>query len=151
MSPYVVATRGTWAGLRPSRRNAGRWARAPLAPRPSGWRRHSTPISGLVKRGAPISAATPRQWTQSDHASQRRLRPPPWGAGGENSNLFVRAKLNSNLKTIVGLDTIKEDGEGLKIGALARLSDVADSAVVRGKWKIVADSAASVGSIQIRQ
>ncbi|MBI2183407.1 MAG: xanthine dehydrogenase family protein subunit M [Thaumarchaeota archaeon] len=56
-----------------------------------------------------------------------------------------------NIKSVAGLDGIKEDGEGLKIGALARLADVADSAVVKGKWKILADAAGRVGSNQIRQ
>ncbi len=56
-----------------------------------------------------------------------------------------------NLKTIPGLDAIKEDGEGLKIGTMAKLSDIAESKTVQGKWKALAEAAAHVGSNQIRQ
>ncbi|HEU5287414.1 MAG TPA: FAD binding domain-containing protein, partial [Candidatus Limnocylindria bacterium] len=38
-----------------------------------------------------------------------------------------------NLKTIPGLDQIKEEGGELRIGALARLADIAASALVAQK------------------
>ena len=41
----------------------------------------------------------------------------------------VYPEILNNLKTIPGLDYIKEDGEGLKIGALTRLADIIDSPV----------------------
>ena len=55
-----------------------------------------------------------------------------------------------DLKTITGLDYIKEEGGVLKIGALAKLADIADSAVVKGKWPMLAESALRVASPQIR-
>jgi NADPH-dependent glutamate synthase beta subunit-like oxidoreductase len=55
-----------------------------------------------------------------------------------------------NIKTIPGLDYIKEDAEGLKIGALAKLADVARSATVNGKYKLLAEAAEAVATPQIR-
>jgi xanthine dehydrogenase YagS FAD-binding subunit len=55
-----------------------------------------------------------------------------------------------NLKTIPDLDYIREEGGMLKIGALARLADIADSAVVKGKWSSLAEAAGRVASPQIR-
>jgi NADPH-dependent glutamate synthase beta subunit-like oxidoreductase/CO/xanthine dehydrogenase FAD-binding subunit len=55
-----------------------------------------------------------------------------------------------NLKTIPGLYYIKEDTKGLKIGALARLADIAKSPMVRGKYRLLAEAAQSVATPQIR-
>lgn len=55
-----------------------------------------------------------------------------------------------DLKTIPGLDVIEEDGAGLRIGALARLADIARSGPIRSRWPILAQAAHSVGSPQIR-
>ncbi|MFB3884444.1 MAG: FAD-dependent oxidoreductase [Thermodesulfobacteriota bacterium] len=55
-----------------------------------------------------------------------------------------------NIKTIPGLAFIKEEGDGLRIGALSRLSDIADSPIVKEKYAILGDAARSVGSPQIR-
>lgn len=55
-----------------------------------------------------------------------------------------------NLKTIPGLNTIKEEGGVLKIGALATLTDIYESSVVKGKWSALAESAHRVASPQLR-
>lgn len=55
-----------------------------------------------------------------------------------------------NLKTIRGLDSIKEDAKGLKIGALARLKDIAESATVQKSYKLLAEAAEAVATPQIR-
>ena len=55
-----------------------------------------------------------------------------------------------NIKAIPKLNYIKEDKHGLKIGALATLSDIARSAVIREEYKVLAEAASSVGSPQIR-
>lgn len=55
-----------------------------------------------------------------------------------------------NLKTIPGLDYIKEEGGVLKIGALAKLVDIAESTVVKAKWPALAEGAFRVASPQIR-
>jgi len=55
-----------------------------------------------------------------------------------------------NLKTISGLDTIKEDAEGLKIGPLATLADIAASATVKGKYAALAEAAGRTASLQLR-
>jgi len=55
-----------------------------------------------------------------------------------------------NLKSIPDLDTIKETAEGLSVGPLVRLTDLAENPVVLGKYKAVTEAAVSVGSMQIR-
>jgi NADPH-dependent glutamate synthase beta subunit-like oxidoreductase len=55
-----------------------------------------------------------------------------------------------NVRPIRGLDFIKKDAEGLRIGALTRLSQIVDSPVVRKEWPVLADAAQSIGSPQIR-
>ena len=55
-----------------------------------------------------------------------------------------------NIKTIPGLDYIKEDAGGLKIGALAKLADIAESPMVKGKYKLLAEAAEAVATPQIR-
>jgi xanthine dehydrogenase YagS FAD-binding subunit len=55
-----------------------------------------------------------------------------------------------NLKTISGLDGIETDAGEVRIGALTRLADIADSAVVKKNCPALALSAASVGSPELR-
>ena len=56
-----------------------------------------------------------------------------------------------NIKNISGLDSINEDAQGLKIGAMAKLSDIAASEVVRGKYSALAKAAESVASPPLRE
>jgi len=55
-----------------------------------------------------------------------------------------------NIKAIPKLNYIKEDEHGLKIGALATLSDIAKSPVIQEKYKVLTEAAHAVGSPQIR-
>lgn len=55
-----------------------------------------------------------------------------------------------NIKSIPGLDYIKEDAQGLRIGALATLASVARSPGVREKYPVLAEAAHAVASPQIR-
>jgi carbon-monoxide dehydrogenase medium subunit len=55
-----------------------------------------------------------------------------------------------NIKTIPNLDYITADGKGLQIGALATLSDIESSPLIRDGFPIIADSAHQVGTPQIR-
>jgi xanthine dehydrogenase YagS FAD-binding subunit len=55
-----------------------------------------------------------------------------------------------NIKTIPKLGYIKEDSEGLKIGALAKLSDIAQSPKVSSGYKGVVQAAKSVATPEIR-
>ena len=55
-----------------------------------------------------------------------------------------------NIKTLPGLDYIKEDAQGLKIGALTKLADIANSPMVRGKYGLVAEASEAVATPQIR-
>jgi xanthine dehydrogenase YagS FAD-binding subunit len=55
-----------------------------------------------------------------------------------------------NIKSISGLDRIKQDKKGLTIGALTRLADIVDSDVVHKTCPMLAEAAASVAMPQIR-
>ncbi len=55
-----------------------------------------------------------------------------------------------NIKTIPGLDYIEEDAGGLRIGALARLADVAGSQLLRERYGVIAEAARAVAGPQIR-
>lgn len=63
---------------------------------------------------------------------------------------IVEAERVVNLKTIPDLDYIREAGGELRIGALARLADVAASPLVAQKAPALAQAAAAVASPQIR-
>ncbi len=56
-----------------------------------------------------------------------------------------------NLKTISGLDYIKEEGGILKIGALAKLEDIAKSDIVNSKYTALAQAAAKTASPHLRE
>jgi xanthine dehydrogenase YagS FAD-binding subunit len=56
-----------------------------------------------------------------------------------------------NLKSIPGLDYIKEDAGILKIGALTRLEDIAKSETVKNKYAALAEAAHRTGSPHIRE
>jgi xanthine dehydrogenase YagS FAD-binding subunit len=51
---------------------------------------------------------------------------------------------------IPGLDYIREDGNRLKIGALARISDLVKSPILKKSYGVLAEAAHSVASPQIR-
>jgi len=56
-----------------------------------------------------------------------------------------------NLKTIPGLDYIKEEGGMLKIGALTVLEDIAIDSTVKGKYNALAEAAHRTASPHIRE
>jgi len=68
----------------------------------------------------------------------------------KNKVLSTYPEVLVNIKTIPGLNTIVDDAGGLKIGALATLADIAESPVVREKYRLLADAAKAVASPQIR-
>ncbi len=55
-----------------------------------------------------------------------------------------------NLKTIPGLDDVREDGDALLVGAMARLSNIARSASIKRHCMALARASESVASPQIR-
>ena len=55
-----------------------------------------------------------------------------------------------NIKSIPGLDYIKEEDDKLKIGAAARLSDIAEHPVVKEKYTALALAAGSVAAPHLR-
>jgi xanthine dehydrogenase YagS FAD-binding subunit len=55
-----------------------------------------------------------------------------------------------NIKTIPGLDTIEENAEGLRIGALAKLADIVHSPAAKAKFPALSQAAESVASPEIR-
>jgi len=55
-----------------------------------------------------------------------------------------------NIKTIPGIDYIKEEGGILKIGALALLEDIANDAIVKANYAALAEAAHKVGVVSLR-
>ncbi len=68
----------------------------------------------------------------------------------KNSALAQYPELIINIKDIDGLEYIREDKEGLKIGALTRLCHIAGSPIVREKFAVLAEAAESVATPEIR-
>jgi xanthine dehydrogenase YagS FAD-binding subunit len=55
-----------------------------------------------------------------------------------------------NIKTIPDMDYIREEGGMLKIGALAKLTDIAESSVVTGNYAALAEATRQVGTPELR-
>lgn len=55
-----------------------------------------------------------------------------------------------NLKSISGLDSIKGNGKGLRIGALVKLEAIVESPEIREKYAVLAQAAEAAASPQIR-
>lgn len=88
----------------------------------------------------------------AEHGDKARLL-----AGGTDLLGLLKTKagptypeLVINIKSIPGLDTIQGDGAGLRIGAMAKLADIIDSAEVKKDFPILAEAALSVATPQIR-
>ncbi len=56
-----------------------------------------------------------------------------------------------NLKTIKGLDYIKEEDGIVKVGALTRLQDIANSAIIKNKFAALAEAAHQAASPHVRE
>lgn len=74
-------------------------------------------------------------------------------AGGTDLLSVLKHKLEPdypetivNIKSIDGLDRIEEDEDGLKIGATAKLCDIASSPLIREEYGALADAARSVAT-----
>lgn len=55
-----------------------------------------------------------------------------------------------DVKGIDGMQDIRETADGLFVGAAVRMTDIAQSALVKSHWDVLAQGAAVVGSDQIR-
>jgi aerobic carbon-monoxide dehydrogenase medium subunit len=76
-------------------------------------------------------------------------------AGGHSLLPLMKLRLAEpgtivDLGRIPGLDVIEEDGDAVKIGALATHADVAASEVVRSRCRVLADTAEGIGDRQVR-
>ena len=56
-----------------------------------------------------------------------------------------------NLKSIPGLEGIREENGGLSIGAMTRLADIASHPGVRARWAALAEAAGRTASPQLRE
>jgi xanthine dehydrogenase YagS FAD-binding subunit len=56
-----------------------------------------------------------------------------------------------NIKTIPGLDFIREENSILKIGALSRLADIAESKIIQDKYTALAEAARRTASTHLRE
>jgi xanthine dehydrogenase YagS FAD-binding subunit len=88
----------------------------------------------------------------STHKEKARLN-----AGGTDLFGLLKDEILSNypeliinIKTIAGLEYIREEDGVLKIGALAKLCDIAGSPVLNERYKVLAEAARAVASPQIR-
>ncbi len=68
----------------------------------------------------------------------------------KGEHLFDYPEAVIDIKTIRGLDYIKEDRKALKIGALAKLSDIAKSPILKERYKVLAEAAYAVATPQVR-
>jgi xanthine dehydrogenase YagS FAD-binding subunit len=83
-----------------------------------------------------------------------------WGeadvlAGGTDLISLMKEHLHTpkrvvNIKNIKELEGIQKTGEGLRIGALVTMDELADNAEVKAGYKALADAAAGIPSPQIR-
>ncbi len=55
-----------------------------------------------------------------------------------------------NLKSVPGLDTVREDSGNIRVGPLVKLSDLAEHPLLWSNFRAVVEAAVSVGSVQIR-
>ena len=65
-------------------------------------------------------------------------------------NGVIAPKVLVNIETIPDLAYIIEDAEGLKIGALATITDIKTSPIIRDKYNLLTQAAHSVAAPQIR-
>ncbi len=68
----------------------------------------------------------------------------------EMKDRIQTAELLVNLKTIPGLDKIEQKGDGVSIGALVTISDLAENALVRSHFPVLVEAADVIASLQIR-
>jgi aerobic carbon-monoxide dehydrogenase medium subunit len=76
-------------------------------------------------------------------------------AGGHSLLPLMKLRLSTpealvDLAGVPGLDAIAEDGDGLRIGALATHGSVAGSELVRSRCPVLAETAALIGDAQVR-
>ena len=78
-------------------------------------------------------------------------------AGGSDLYGYMKAMVSPNapdtlvnIQGISGLDYIKEEGGMLKIGALTKLADIAESSMVMGNYAALAEAALKVASPELR-
>lgn len=87
----------------------------------------------------------------SDHEGEAKVL-----AGGTDLLIYMKSGRVApsylvDIKRIPGLDRIAfDEAEGLRIGALTRLADVADHPIIRERFPMAAAGAESIGTIQVR-
>jgi aerobic carbon-monoxide dehydrogenase medium subunit len=76
-------------------------------------------------------------------------------AGGHSLLPLMKMRLSTpealvDLADVPGLDGVSEDGDGLRVGALATHASVAASELVRSRCPVLAETAALIGDGQVR-
>ncbi|HYY23883.1 MAG TPA: FAD binding domain-containing protein, partial [Candidatus Udaeobacter sp.] len=109
-----------------------------------------------MKRTEPLEMYQP---TSLQEASRLLKDNGPGGrflAGGTDLVIAIKEKgllpkYVVDLKKVPGLSGIRENGDGsITIGALTTMREIETAALITGKFPFLAQSAAEVGSIQIR-
>lgn len=98
--------------------------------------------------------SVPQAVTLLQKFHQEKKRAIVVGGGSEALQLMKDHVLEPdyvvNLKTIPGLDAVKEERGGFRIGALTKLADIEEHPAIREKLLILADAAGDAASPQIR-
>src|SRR5436305_13824626 len=76
-------------------------------------------------------------------------------AGGHSLLPLMKLRLAEpatlvDLGRVPGLDEIVEDGDGVRIGALATHASIASSELLRSRCPVLASTAAGIGDLQVR-
>ncbi len=87
----------------------------------------------------------------AEHGDQAKLI-----AGGQSLVPMMNMRLAQpqeliDVNGVAGLDSIREDGAFIEIGALARHQELADSELLRWRCPLLAEAAAGIGHYAIRQ
>ncbi|MBI2305544.1 MAG: xanthine dehydrogenase family protein subunit M [Chloroflexi bacterium] len=76
-------------------------------------------------------------------------------AGGTDILVQVKQKKRLpkylvNIKGVSGLDGITYNGQGLRLGALTTIRTIETSPIIKEKYPVLAEAAATIGSVQVR-
>ncbi len=109
-----------------------------------------------MKRTEPLEMYQPTSLAEASRLLKENGAGGRFLAGGTDLVIAMKEKglvpkYIVDLKRIPGLDGIRENGDGsVSIGALTTMREIETSPLIRNKYPFVAQSAAEVGSIQIR-
>ena len=102
-----------------------------------------TATPGRRRRSLPVVA--------DDVAERSGLLAEVLAEARDDRRLDLAAEALVNIKSIVGLDFLKEEAGVLRIGALSRLEDIGKEPLIREKYTALAQAAARTASPHLRE